>query len=319
MLKFLRSNSPVYYFVLSGTLIPLLVFNHYYSNTESELVWPILNLVKTNKITLYLIYSFVVFITSLRLNLIVNKSVFFEKSNYSSGILYFFFMGLSGMTHLAILPAIGNLLVVFSLENFFKIFRNKSCKIEIFNASCFLILSCFFYAYNIFLLPILWLVLYFIRPFQWREYVMPVIALIFISAYLLPLVYFNDSFNSWITVWWNYSKTNNLNNFNEWGGVFFSICFGLIIGLSTLIFTFIKSNNRYKKIAWIIMSLLFLCLIQLLICKLYLYVQYPLFFTLLLPLSILLSNSILNSKYSWLVGSYLVILVIVKLIISFVL
>ena len=319
MLNFLRSNSPVYYFVLSGTLIPLFIFNHYYSNTESELIWPILNLIKTNKIALYLIYSCIIFITSLRINLIINKSVFFEKSNYSSGILYLFFMGLSGMIHLAILPAIGNLFIVFSLENFFKIFRNKTCKIEIFNASCFLILSCFFYAYNIFLLPILWLVLYFIRPFQWREYVMPIIALIFISVYLLPFGYFNKSLNNWSTIWWNYSKINNLNNFIEWGFLFFSICLGLLIGLSTLIFTFIKSNNRYKKIAWVILSLFFLCLIQLILSKLYLNIQYPLLFTLLLPLSILLANSIINSKYSWLVGSYLVILVIVKLIISFVL
>ena len=319
MLNFLRSNSPVYYFVLSGTLIPLFIFNHYYSNTESELIWPILNLIKANKITLYLVYAIVIFITSLRLNLIVNKSVFFEKSNYSSGILYIFFMGFTGMTHIAILPAIGNLLVVFSIENFLKIYRNKTCKIEIFNASCFLILSSVFYAYNIFLFPILWLVLYFIRPFQWREYIMPFISLIFISVYLVPLGYFNESFNSWITLWWNYSKIDNLDNFMDWAFLLFSICFGLIIGFITLVFTFIKSNNRYKKITWIILSLLFLCLIQLLICKLYLYLQYPLFFTLLLPLSILLANSIINSKYSWLVGSYLVILVIVKLIISFVL
>ena len=319
MLKFLRSNNPIYYFVLSGTLIPLLVLNHYYSNTESELIWPILNLIKANKITLYLVYAIVIFITSLRLNLIVNKSVFFEKSNYSSGILYIFFMGFTGMTHIAILPAIGNLLVVFSIENLLKIYRNKTCKIEIFNASCFLILSSVFYAYNIFLFPILWLVLYFIRPFQWREYIMPFISLIFISVYLVPLGYFNESFNSWITLWWNYSKIDNLDNFMDWAFLLFSICFGLIIGFITLVFTFIKSNNRYKKITWIILSLLFLCLIQLLICKLYLYLQYPLFFTLLLPLSILLANSIINSKYSWLVGSYLVILVIVKLIISFVL
>ena len=149
MLKFLKSNSPVYYFVLSGTLIPLFVFNHYFTNAESELIWPILNLIKTNKIALYLIYSCIIFITSIRINLIINKSIFFEKSNYSSGILYLFFMGLSGMIHLAILPAIGNLFIVFSLENFFKIFRNKPCKIEIFNEESQLMLTQFYFSYHL--------------------------------------------------------------------------------------------------------------------------------------------------------------------------
>ena len=48
----------------------------------------------------------------------------------------------------------GNLFVVLSLENLFKVFRNKSCKIEVFNASCWLFISSIFYGLNVFLFTV---------------------------------------------------------------------------------------------------------------------------------------------------------------------
>ena len=38
--------------------------------------------------------------------------------------------------------------------------------------------------YNLFLIPMVWLALYFIRPFEWREYLMPIVGFLFISAYI---------------------------------------------------------------------------------------------------------------------------------------
>ena len=190
MLNFLRSNNPIYFF-FSSAIIPIIALLYYVNS--SNLLWTIESFFQLNPAILYVLYSFTIFFTALRINLIINKSVFFQKSNYASGLIYVVLIGVFGNIQFSLNPLLGNLFLVLAIENLFKIFRNKYCKIEVFNASCWLIISCFFYGLNIFLLPVLWLALYFIRPFQWREYLMPLIALVFLGAFFIPISLINES------------------------------------------------------------------------------------------------------------------------------
>ena len=312
MLNFLRSNNPIYFF-FSATILPIIaIFYHSYS---SYLTWSIESFFQLNPAILYGLYSFTVFFTALRINLIINKSVFFQKSNYASGIIYIVLIGVFGNIHFSINPLLGNLFLVLAIENLFKIFRNKPCKIEVFNASCWLIISCLFYGLNIFLLPILWLTLYFIRPFQWREYIMPLIALVFLGAFFIPVSLISDGFYSIFKEWLGSSLVLGSSRSYEWSYISFSALAGLLIFFSSLVFTFIKSTNRYKKISWIIISLLSLAITQFLFVKFVLSIDYPLFFILAVPFSILLSNAVLNSKYPWLIDSYLSLLVMGRILI----
>ena len=315
MLSFLRSNNPIYFF-FSAAILPVIATIHYLNS--SELNWPIEAFFKLNKTALYTLYVFTVFFTALRINLIINKSVFFQKSNYTSGLIYIVLIGFSGNIQSSLNPLLGNLFVVLALENLFKIFRNRSCKIEVFNASCWLIISSLFYGLNVFLLPVLWLALYFIRPFQWREYVMPLIAFVFLAAFFIPMSLINDGFysffNEWLVSFWRISYASVA----EWGYILACVLIGLLICLSSLVFTFVKSSNRYKKIAWIIVSLLTLCFSQFLFIKFFLRVDYPLFFSLVAPFSILLSNAVLNSRYPWLIDSYLILLILGRVLIEYV-
>jgi hypothetical protein len=213
---------------------------------------------------------------------------------------------------------LGNLFLVLAIEDLFKIFRNKSCKIEVFNASCWLFISSVFYGLNIFLLPILWLTLYFIRPFQWREYIMPLVALIFLGAFFIPISLLSDTFYSFFKEWLASSWGVGYSKAYKWNYNSLAVLVGLLICFSSLIFTFIKSTNRYKKISWIMVSLLALSFAQFLYVKFIFSIDYPLFFVLAVPFSILLSNAVLNSKYPRLIDSYLILLILGKVLIEYV-
>ena len=315
MLNFLRSNNPIYFF-FSTAILPLTALLYYMNS--SSILWPIESFFQLNPAILYGLYSFTVFFTALKINLIINKSVFFQKSNYASGIIYIALIGVYGNIHSSINPLLGNLFLVLAIENLFKIFRIKSCKIEVFNASCWLIISCLFNGLNVFLLPVLWLALYFIRPFQWREYVMPLIALVFLGVYFMPISVIIDGFYSVFKKWLGSSWSSGYSNAVEWGYISISILIGLLICFSSLVYTFIKSANRFKKISWIIVSLLVLTFAQFLFVKFVLNINYPLFFVMAVPFSILLSNAVLNSKYPWLIDSYLTLLILGKILTEYV-
>ena len=315
MLNFLRSNNPIYFF-FSTAILPVITLLYYVNS--SNLLWPIESFFQLNPAIFYALYCFTVFFTALRINLIINKSVFFQKSNYASGLIYIVLIGWFGNIHSSINPLLGNLFLVLAIENLFKIFRNKSCKIEIFNASCWLIISCLFYGLNIFLLPILWLALYFIRPFQWREYIMPLIALVFLGAFFFPVSLISNGFYSVFKEWLGSSWSAGYSRSLEWGYILVGVLIGVLICFSSLVYTFIKSTNRYKKISWIIVSLLALTFAQFLFIKFVLNINYPLFFVLAVPFSILLSNAVINSKYPWLIDSYLSLLILGKVLTEYV-
>ena len=315
MLNFLRSNNPLYFF-FSGAIIPIIAL--LYCVNSSSLLWTIESFFQLSPAILYILYSFTIFFTALRINLIINKSVFFQKSNYASGLIYVVLIGAFGNIHSSLNPLLGNLFLVLAIENLFKIFRNKSCKIEVFNASCWLIISCLFYGLNIFLLPVLWLALYFIRPFQWREYLMPLIALVFLGVFFVPISLINDGFyyvfEEWLVSSWSVGCSRSV----EWIYISLAVLIGILICFSSLVYTFIKSTNRYKKISWILVSLLSLTFAQFLYTKFVLNIDYPLFFILVVPFSILLSNAVLNSKYKWLIDSYLILSILGRILIEYV-
>ena len=315
MLNFLRSNNPIYFF-FSSAIIPIIALLYYVNS--SSLLWTIESFFQLNPAILYVLYSFTIFFTALRINLIINKSVFFQKSNYASGLIYVVLIGVFGNIHSSLNALLGNFFLVLAIENLFKIFRNKSCKIEVFNASCWLIISCLFYGLNIFLLPVLWLALYFIRPFQWREYLMPLIALVFLGAFFIPISLINDGFYSVFKEWLISSWSVGYSRAVEWAYISLAVLIGILICFSSLVYTFIKSTNRYKKISWILVSLLSLTFTQFLYIKFVLNIDYPLFFVLVVPFSILLSNAVLNSKYPWLIDSYLILLILGKVLIEYV-
>jgi len=257
MLNFLKSNNPIYFIVLSWSAIIFVIVIHFVNDNDNHYLWPLLTHLTINKFLLYCVYAGVVFFTSLKINFIINKSVFFQKTNYACGVIYAITIVLISPVHVAILPTIANLFTVLAIGNLMKIYRNKSCKIEVFNATCWLILSSITYSYNIFLIPMVWLTLYFIRPFEWREYFMPIVGFLFIAAYFLTAGFVFDKLFFWLESWMTIKAFYLNHNFKNWIYFICIISVGLLISFRTLYLSYINSSNRYKKVSWIILAFLF--------------------------------------------------------------
>ena len=318
MLSFLKSNNPIYFIVISWSALILIIVNHYFNDHNYHFFWPLLTYFNLNKFLLYGTYAVVVFFTSFKINFIINKSVFFQRTNYACGLIYTITIILICPIHQAVLPAIANLFAVLAIENLMKIYRNKSCKIEVFNAACWLLLSSIAYSYNAFLIPMVWLALYFIRPFEWREYLMPIIGFLFIATYLLTAGFIFEKLPLWVENWWAI-KDGYLNNDSEnWVYFLMVISIGLLISLRTLYLSFISSSNRYKKVSWIIVAFLFCCVVQFLFNYFSFGLNSPVLYGAVFPFSVLISNTILNAKSNWLPNSFIGISIIGYIIITYI-
>jgi hypothetical protein len=220
--------------------------------------------------------------------------------------------------HQAILPTIANLFVVLAIGNLMKIYRNKTCKIEVFNAACWLLLSSIAYSYNAFLIPMVWLALYFIRPFEWREYLMPIIGFLFIAAYLLTAGFIFEKLPLWVENWWAIKDGYLNNDSGNWVYFLMVISIGLLISLRTLYLSFISSSNRYKKVSWIIVAFLFCCVVQFFFNYFSFRLNSPVLYGAVFPFSVLISNTILNANSNWLPNSFIGISIIGYIIITYI-
>ena len=157
-----------------------------------------------------------------------------------------------------------------------------------------------------------------IRPFNWREYAMPFISLVFISTYLIVLLFYFSEVNIWIKNWVQNLQDSQLISWNSWWYSIFIFLFGFIIGSRTLFLSFIRSSNRYKKITWIFISLFFCFVLQSFLEYVFFNNTQPILFGFLIPFSVILSNTIINTKLSWLVHSFIIISIVGYFVLTYI-
>ena len=216
------------------------------------------------------------------------------------------------------LPAIGNLFVVLALEQFFKIFRNETCKNLIFKASLFLVISMLFCPLNILLLPVSWVILLVIRPFDWREYIMPLFVLILFGLYIIPFGIINGNLYIWYDTWWNYFSSLNVNTVKlSLIAYILFLSLGLFLSINPISSTFINSNNRYKKITWVVVSLLFFTLCSCFISVFFLDFYPPFVYPFFVPISIIIATGLIRSRFKWIIDLLLLAFFIVMTLLIF--
>ena len=152
MFKFLKSNNPLYFLFISSFILFFSVINHILLSSQ-EIIWPFSSVINLNKYFFYFAYTAILLFSAIKTNIIINKSVFFQKTNYATGLIYIAIASSIYPLHLSIKPLLANLFCLLALENLLKIYRNKTCKIEIFNASCWLLTSALFVGNTIFIFP----------------------------------------------------------------------------------------------------------------------------------------------------------------------
>ena len=300
MLSVLRTNQP-FFFIISAWLILILNGVIFYNNGEvTEIGFIIFKLIGLPKILIYLVLFITVFYTGFLINSVVNRSVLFEKSYYLSGLLYVVLVTSFGDIISYFLPLIGNLFLVLSLKNLLQIFPANSCKKQVFNASIFILFSAFFYSLSLFILPLVWIVLFIIRPFVWREYLMPIIVLLISFAYVIPFGILNENILEMGGLWWS-SSQNSFHEIIPSTGLlimgFISITF--LLSFKSIVNTFIYSNNRYKRVIWVVVAMMVFTILLSVLDFLLFHRSFGGLMPFLIPLVIFLSNGFIRNRIQW--------------------
>lgn len=300
MLSVLRTNQP-FFFIISAWLILILNGVIFYNNGEvTEIGFIIFKLIGLPKILIYLVLFITVFYTGFLINSVVNRSVLFEKSYYLSGLLYVVLVTSFGDIISYFLPLMGNLFLVLSLKNLLQIFRANSCKKQVFNASIFILFSAFFYSLSLFILPLVWIVLFIIRPFVWREYLMPIIVLLISFAYVIPFGILNENILEMGGLWWS-SSQNSFHEIIPSTGLlimgFISITF--LLSFKSIVNTFIYSNNRYKRVIWVVVAMMVFTILLSVLDFLLFHRSFGGLVPFLIPLVIFLSNGFIRNRIQW--------------------
>ena len=300
MLSILRTNQP-FFFIISTWLILILNGLVYFNNEDvKEVEFELLKLIGAPKILVYFVLFIAVFYTGFLFNSWVNKSVLFEKSYYLSGLLYVVFVTSFGDIISYLLPLIGNLFLVLSLKNLLQIFRANSCKKQVFNESIFILFGAFFYSLNLFILPLVWIVLFIIRPFVWREYLMPVIVLLISFAYVVPFGILNENILEMRSLWWSSSQIS-YHEISPYIGLlimgFISVNF--LLSFKSIVNTFIYSNNRYKRVIWVVVAMMVFTILLSVLDFLLFHRSFGGLVPFLIPLVIFLSNGFIRNRIQW--------------------
>lgn len=207
-----------------------------------------------NKIIAFAIVLF----TGILLNVQINKNEIFERNTYTPALFYVLIMSCFSDLHQIHPIVVCNFFWVFAYRRLLNIYNQVQCKSEIFDASIFIILGAFFsYPVSGILLLLPWLTLIIIRPFDFKEYMMPIFAMLILLLYWASYFYISEGSFEILKL----SKKSSYSNFNVHFNWTHYIAYGLIIILMYLSgFKLIQkskaSSVRFRKATSVLLSFL---------------------------------------------------------------
>ncbi len=316
ILKLYKSNSTLVIFGLP-ILMLLLWLPAFMSNTltvinQSTLIFewfdiesPILNR----------IFAFIIiFTTAVILNAQINKNEIFERNTYIPALFYVLTM--SSISELQQMhPLIlSNLFWVLAYRRLLNIYNQVQCKSEVFDASLFFCIGTlisFPSAGVMLLLPFITLTV--VRPFDFKEYLMPFFALFLASIYLSAYYYISQDEISYLSI---KSVYYNLDLPFNWT---YYIVYGLIAIVMYLSgFKLLAKSNtssvRFRKTTSVLLSFLALTFIAMVYEKL---IGHNDSFLLIgaVPFSLLWSFFFFYNEKKW-IGSLIFYTILILLIVN---
>ena len=318
MIAALRSSHPFFFSVSSFLLLLALfpVFNN--ENFSSTHLGPYYLMHFIPGYLKYLIGAFVLFYSSLLINRIVNQSVLFNRNFYLPGLFYIslmLFFPANGTLHPM---AISNLFSILCFGHLIQVYRNESCKNHIFKACCWTLLAVFcFPSYCVlFILP--WISLLIIRPFVWKEYMMPILSLVFFGIYLIAYLLFFDStlnvFNDWLSSLLFYSVKIDVRTMGALGVLVFVT---LSLSFKIIFFIYGRSTNRFKKVIKLLLVYFVLCVLQVGLSVFIFKSNSLSIYGAFVPLSVLISFVFMHGKKLWIIDSLFIVYLLSSFIIAY--
>ncbi len=132
-------------------------------------------------------------VTGIVLNGIVNNNEIFDRTTYLPALLYVLCMSVFPDMQVLSPITFSNLFWALAFWRLFRIFRQVPSKQEAFDASVFLLLGGLFYFPSIVMFPIVWIALAVLRPFVWREWLMPLLAASLVLIYWVVYILYADN------------------------------------------------------------------------------------------------------------------------------
>jgi len=122
------------------------------------------------------------------LNYILTRNNVVEENTYLAAFIYMLLMS-SDKTFLTLHPLIfSNFFLLLVLYKLINTYRKEEAFSEVFDAAFFLSIASLFYFPSLVMFPVIWVILLFIRPFVWREWVISIVGLGL--PYLFVFVYY---------------------------------------------------------------------------------------------------------------------------------
>ncbi len=189
LLNIYKTNQPLILLFLPIVALVIWFPNLYNTDIVIHNTTPLFQLIQTKHILINKLIGLVILITTaILINTTINKNEFFQQNLYIPSLLYVLIM--SSLPQLNTLHPIlvSNLFIALTFRRLINIHSQVSCKSEIFDASLFLLIAGLFYPPSLLFIPIIWITLMIFRPFNWKEWSVPFLAL------GLFLIYFYTSF-----------------------------------------------------------------------------------------------------------------------------
>lgn len=189
-----------------------------------------------------------VFITAIVINNLFNRHEFREKNTYLPSLLYVVLASYNDACYHLSGVVVSSLLIAFALAQVFKLNQNEDGRKDVFNAAFLLGLSACFYPVLFLLFPLLFIVVWVLRPFVFRE------SALMVTGFILPVIYagvwaFYSGYEIDNTLFSPSGTVENRNIFMIVGGL---IALLMLIMIAPLIQKLNQSGIRLKKLFRII-------------------------------------------------------------------
>ena len=144
-----------------------------------------------------LIALVIIVFSALILNDVINKNEIFNRNTFLPALIYLISMSAIKEYQFLTPIIISNLFWILAFKRLFNIYRQVPCKKEVFDATVLMLFGGLFYFPSILMVALVWIALKILRPFVWREWIIPFFAFIVFGAYYIVALIWGNSINGW--------------------------------------------------------------------------------------------------------------------------
>lgn len=205
MIRFLLSNKPITVFLLPLLTIVIWIIGSIFHPDCSCVIFGF----QINVIVSRILGAAVVLLTAGIINRSVNSQEIFDKTTYLPGALYILAVGYSPDFHCLSILHLANIFLALAIRQLMNIYRQVGCRQQIFNGSFFLMSAALLYPPYLIYMLLPWLALLIFRPFNLKEYLMPLLSVVLFYIWFTSL---SLDFNSFFSYFINYFQTPEMNS-----------------------------------------------------------------------------------------------------------